>query len=92
MIAFALVVTATVLFTWLAVWLLMNTPAMSPEAVLPFTSVMSNAGVGTGLTGFVLSVVAVATRRGRMWGVFGLVLGILVLPLAGFVGFFGYLG
>ncbi len=91
-IAFVLVVAALILFTWISVWLLLNTPAMSPEDVLPIASGVAIAGIGTGLIGFVLSVVAVATRRGRMWGVIGMIVGLLDLLLAGSVGFLGYLG
>lgn len=35
-----------------------------------------------GLIGWVISIVATATRRGRVWGIVGIVLGVLALPLA----------
>jgi hypothetical protein len=90
-IAFVLVLTSAILFMSISVLLLVNTPAMSLEEVLPLASGGSNAAIGTGLVGIVLSVVAVATRRGRIWGVIGMIGGLLTLSLAGALGFFGYL-
>lgn len=44
---------------------------------LPMQALALNVFGFTGLAGWVISIIATATRRGRGWGVFGIILGIL---------------
>lgn len=78
-IAFVLVLTSLALFTSVTIQLLTT---LSPEAFLANASGLAIAGIATGCVGFGLSIVAVVTRRGRLWGAFGLIGSLLVLPLA----------
>lgn len=90
-IAFVLALIALIWVFSLSAWLLVNTPPLSPDDFLAIGSSWGIAGIGVGIVGLVLSLVAVATRRGRLWGVFGVIVGLLALVLAGNLGYFGYL-
>lgn len=84
----------TILLSIMAFWLTLvtiGTPTSGPKPVPPVGVGVMVGGIVLLIIGLVFAIVAIATRRGRVPGVIGLIVGLLAWPLASFAGFMGYL-
>ncbi|WP_152361671.1 hypothetical protein [Microlunatus speluncae] len=85
-------ITITIMLSLLGFWLgVLTTSASVTDQALPPEYALLAAGFVLVIIGMVLAVVAIATRRGRVTGIIGLVVGLLSYPLFATAGLLGYL-
>jgi len=89
-ITIAMTILTSITAFWLAA-VTIGTAASGPKPVPPLGVGVMVVGIVLVIIGLVLAIVAIATRRGRVPGIVGLIVGLLSWPLASVAVFFGYL-